>query len=165
MTIEITDYPNVRQRIQELDCIEPLEIALLPNNFESVDSATEFRQVSEAATVKTLLKSENIPLSEIVPPERRPVYEQNNAVEWLGPIFFVSANLISQNPELVTMVIDIIASHLTDRFRGFGSGTKVKLGIVVEQSKENSCKNFSYEGPLEGLRNLPEIIKATENEQ
>ena len=165
MTINISNYPNVRQRIQELECIDPLGFSLLPINFESVNSATEFRQVSEAATVKTLLKSANLPNSEIVPPERRPPYIHNNAMEWFGPTLFISANLVSQNPEYVTMAFDVIASYITDLMRGFGSGRKAKLDIVVEQSKDNSCKKISYEGPPEGLRDIPEIIRATEYEQ
>ena len=165
MTINITNYPNVRQRIQELECSDPLGFALLPINFETVDSATEFLQVLEAATVKTLLKSVNLPHSDIVAPERRPPYVQNYAQEWLGPTLFISANIIFQNPEYVTIALDTIANYITDLFRGYGGGRKVKLDIVVEQSKKKTCKKISYEGPPDGLRNIAEIIKATEYEQ
>ena len=165
MATNITNYPNVRRRIQKLECIDPLGFSLLPINFESVDSAAEFRQVSETATVKTLLKSANLPYSDIVPPERRPPYIHDNALEWFGPTLFISANLISQNQDYVTMALDIIATYLTDLIRGFGSGGKVKLEIVVEQSKENACKKISYEGTPEGLREIAEIIKAADYEQ
>lgn len=165
MTINITNYPNIRQRIQKLECSDPLGFALLPINFETVNSATEFRQVSEAATIKTLLRSANLPHSDIVPPERRPPYVQNNALDWLGSTLFISATLISQNPEYVTIAFDIIATYITDLMRGFGDGRKVKLEIVVEQSKNSTCKKISYEGTPEGLRNIAEIIKATEYEQ
>lgn len=165
MAIKITSYPNVRQRIQELECIDPLGFALLPSNFEIVDSTTEFLQASEAATIKTLLRYANLPHSDIVPPERRPPYVHNKSLEWLGPTLFISANLISQNSEYVPMALDIIATYLTELISGFGSGRKVKFEFVVEQSKGNTCKKISYEGPPEGLRDIAEIIRATENEQ
>ena len=159
MTTNITNYPNVRQRIQKLECIDPLGFSLLPINFETVDSVAEFRQVSEAATVKKLLKAANLPYSDIVPRERKPPYIHNNALEWFGPTLFISAIIFSQNPNYVTMALDSIATYLTHFDRGFGSEGKVKLEIVVEQSKKNTCKKISYEGTPEGLKDITESIK------
>ena len=164
MATNITEYPNVRQRLQELGCNHPSGFSLLPINFETADSIEEFRQVAEAATVKTLLRSANLPYADIVPSEQRPAYVQNNSLDWAAPTLFVSANLLSQNPEYVELAFDLILNYLEDFFRGIDSGKEVKLNIVVERTEKETCKKVYYEGPKEGLKEIPEIIKATKDE-
>lgn len=160
MTTNITEYTNVRQRLNEMGCNDPIGFTLLPNNFESASSIAEFRQASEAATVKTLLRSAQLPHSDILPLETRPPYIQNNAFEWFAPTLFVSFAIVSQNPHLVSVALSVIANYLTDFFCGLGDEKNIKLDIVVEKDNSHSCKRISYEGSVKGLVELSGIAKA-----
>ncbi len=164
MSTKITDYANVEQRIKELDCIYPDGFALLPVNFESASSITDFRTVAEAATVKTLLRSAGLPHDDIVERAARPPYISNHSYDWVAPTLFISAALLSQSPHLVSVALSAIANYLTDFFKGDTAEKSIKMNIVIERAINHSCKKVSYEGPPEGLKELAEIIRSTSDE-
>lgn len=158
MPTTIADYTNVRERLQELGCNSPDGFVLLPTNFEAATSVAEFRQVVEAITVRKLLRSAGVPQSEILPPERRLPYVQNNSWDWTAPVLFVAYEILSQNPDAIRMVIEQIRNHLVAFRPDLGTAGDVKLDCVVERTKARSCKRVSYQGPIDGLRQLPQIL-------
>lgn len=147
-----------------LDAIYPDGLALLPINFESASSIAEFRQVSAAATVKTLFRNATIPYSELFEKSKKPPYVQNNAFEWIAPTIFVSAGLISANANYVSVALNVISNYATDFFKGMAGGKSVKLEVVVETTKTKTCMRISYEGDIEGLKDLPKIIREVADE-
>jgi len=164
MASNVTAYIDVREKLARLGCRNPTGFAILPINFESAESIKDFRQASEAATVKTLLRSENLPHDDIVGRQDRPPYIQNNAFEWIAPTLFVSATLVSQNPVAISVALNVLGNYATDFFRGLSGKKTVKIEIVVEQAKAKSCKKISYEGPSDGLKDLADIIRSTKDD-
>lgn len=165
MTISVSDYPSVADRISTLGCEFPESgVALLPLNFESATSIAEFRQPSEASTVKTLLRTAGLPYAELVQRDQRPPYVHNNAFEWLAPTMFISVGVLSQNPNVASVALSVLANYVTDFFKGRGKDAAVKLDVVVETTKTKTCKRISYEGSPEGLRELADVIREISNE-
>lgn len=164
MTTTISEYINVRQRISDLGCLSPAGLALLPSNFETASDISAFRQVSESATVRTLLRTSGVPLDELLSKEQRPPYIQNNAFEWVPPILFVSVGVLSQNASYLSVALSVIANYLTDFFKGMSGENQVQMDIVVERSKNKVCKKITYKGPPAGLKDLPEVIRAASDE-
>lgn len=164
MTTTISDYIDVRQRIAELDCDNPTGLALLPTNFDTALTVSDFRQVSESATVRTLFRTAKIPLDEIVNKDRRPPYVQNNAFEWVAPTLFVSVGILSENATYINVALGVIANYATDFFKGMNGDHEVRMDIVVERTKSKVCKKITYKGPPEGLKDLPEVIRAASDE-
>lgn len=164
MTTTISEYIDVRQRISDLGCLSPTGLALLPSNFETAPTVSEFRQGSESATVRTLLRTSEVPLDEIVSKDRRPPYVQNNAFEWVAPMLFVSVGVLSQNASYLSVALSVIANYATDFFKGMTGDNEVQMDIVVERSKSKVCKKISYKGPPEGLKDLSEVIRAASDE-
>jgi hypothetical protein len=158
MTTSINDYLSVRQKAADLGCVVPEGIALLPMNFETATSRKDFRQRSEAATVRSLLRANNLPLSELLPAGERAPYIQNNAFELLLPTIFIAGTLMSQNPAAVSLGLNVLASYVTDFFKGIAGEKHVKFDIVIERKGSHSCKMVSYEGDASGLQSLPDII-------
>jgi hypothetical protein len=163
VTTKITDCVDIRKKMADLGCRCPEGMALLPINFESVMSISEFLQASEAATIKKLLLAKAIPLDDIVDRNQRPPYVKNKSYEWISPIIFVSASLYSQNPALVSIALNVLGNYATDFFRGIRGVHDVSLNIVVER-KNKTYKKISYQGPIEGLKDLPEIIREVADE-
>jgi hypothetical protein len=159
MPTEIEDYPDVRDKLNDLGCRTPSEFAILPVNFEAAESIDEFRQASEAATLKTLFRSEDIPYDEILEETEKPPYTQNNAFEWVAPTLFVSAAIVVENPTYVTIALNVVSNYATDFFKGIYGDNEVSMDIVVESSEEKKCKRISYEGPSEGLEDLDSVVK------
>ena len=164
MPTKVADYPNVRRRIQALGGHAPSSFALLPTNFDTATCLDDFRQVAEAATVKTLFRSADIPYSDVTPSDQRPPYIQNNTQDWVGPTIFVSAALISQNPHLVDVALSLISNYLTVLFRGQSGKQEVTLEVVVEIRDDAHCRKLSYTGPPEGLRDIPDAVRSIAHE-
>ncbi|MEO4046959.1 hypothetical protein AAFN46_07680 [Pseudomonas sp. CAU 1711] len=164
MTTTISEYIDVRQRISDLGCLSPTGLALLPSNFETASDISTFRQVSESATVRTLLRTSNVPLDELLSKEQRPSYIQNNAFEWVAPTLFVSAGVLSQNASYLSVALSVIANYATDFFKGMSGENQVQMDIVVERTKSKVCKKVTYKGPPEGLKDLPEVIRTASDE-
>lgn len=58
-------------------------------------------------------------------------------------------------PHLVTIALNVISSYLTEWFKGIPKNNrKVKLSIVLE-TKKKEYKKIEYEGPPDGLKQLP----------
>lgn len=164
MTTTIADYPNVAERLTNLGCDYPEGLALLPTNFESATSIGEFKQVSEAATVRTLLRNASIPYGELFDKSTKPPYVQNNSFEWIAPTIFVSAGLISGSANYVSIALSVISNYATDFFKGISGDKSIKLEIVVEKTKSKACKKITYQGGVDGLKDLPEIIREIADE-
>ena len=161
---EITEYVAVHERVRELDCDLPQGIVFLPANFQSAKSADEFMQDSAAATVRTLFRNAEIPHGDILKDGRRLPSIQNNSVDWVAPTLFLGASMLTENPDLVNVALSVVANYLTDFFKGSPSPKTIKLELVVEKEKDRSCTKISYEGSVEGLGALPEIVKQARNE-
>lgn len=163
LTTKVTDYIDVSKKMADLGCRFPERMALLPINFESAVSITELLQASEAATIKKLLLAEAVPLDEIVDRSQRPPYVKSKSSEWISPIIFVSASLYSQNPALVSIALNVLGNFATDFFKGIRGVHDVSLNIVVGK-KNKTYKKIAYHGPIEGLKDLPKIIREVADE-
>ncbi|MBS0536991.1 MAG: hypothetical protein JSR72_23270 [Proteobacteria bacterium] len=165
MTTTISDFPLVSDRIVSLGCSYPDSgIAILPINFENAASAEDLRQAANASTIKTLFRNSNVPHVDIFGADKRLPYVHNNAFEWVVPTLFLSASLLSENPNAVSVALGVIANYATDFFKGMSRQASVKLEVVVETTKSKHCKRISYEGPPEGLRDLADVIRESSND-
>lgn len=160
MTIQLSDYLEVKKRAAELECNVPTELALLPRNFDVAKSKDELVYEGSVPTIRTLWRQAGITETRIEKPGERLSYAQEKAFEWIGPIIFVSGSLLSQNPHLISVALGTVSNYLTDWFKGIpDSKKKVKLDIVVEQTKGKKYKRIHYEGNAEGLNELARIVR------
>lgn len=159
MAVEIVDAIDVRERLTDLQCVQPTQLAILPTNLERASSAGELMQQSEAATIRALFRTANITCEEVSPPGARLPYVQNNSFEWVGPTLFVGAGLLSGSQNTVSVALSVLSNYLTDFLRGIPGGGAVKLDIVVEKTRTKTYKRVVYEGDPEGLKALGKVIK------
>jgi len=164
MATHITDYISVQQRAVDLGCMVPQGIALLPVNFDSATARTDFLQLSEAATVRTLFRNNSLPIEELLPASERAPYIQNNAFEWVAPTLFISSALLTQNQVAAEVALHVLASYIKDFFKGMTGTKTVKLDIVVEKKGDRSCKKISYEGDVAGIDTLSDVIRQIADE-
>jgi hypothetical protein len=157
--ITVSDYINVGERLRELNCTVPSSIAILPGNFENAKSKTDFIHEETTPTVRSLWRQSGVTETPIEEPGERFPLRDEKQFEWLVQIIFISASLLSQNPHLVDIALDVISNYLTDWFRGIAQeNRRAKLVIVVE-TRGGKCKRIEYEGPPDGMKDLPDIIE------
>ena len=158
MKTNISDYIQVFEKLEELGCSYSEGIAILPVDFEAATPTTSLKQLSQASTIKKLFRNSGIPYSEIRQENEKSGYIQNNAFEWVAPTLFVSASLLSTNPEIISVALGVTTNYLTDFFKGFSGKKKVKLEMVVETAS-GTCKRISCEGNAEELTKLNDFVE------
>ena len=167
--LEISDYIDVSSKLEELGCSPPEGIGILPERFDTYTSTDEFVQLSRTRAVVSLLEDNHIPFSIIkkegqnLPPIHTASSEWST---WVGPTLFVSAALLAENPRVISLALNLFANSLTDLFKrareenpSLEKSNKVRLHMVFEKGGPRTYKKISYEGLLEGLKELDEPIK------
>ena len=163
MKTNISDYIQVFEKLDELGCSYPEGIAILPVDFETATSTTSLMQLMEAIDIIKLFRSNDIPYSEIRRKSEEPSYIVNFASEWVGPTLFISALLLSENPAIISVALGVIANHLTNILDPSGEQS-AKLDIVIEKNKSKTCKKINYEGPINGIPKLADIVNKLRDE-
>lgn len=160
MPIEVSGFVNISDRLKELGCVYPQSgMALLPVNIETAKSADELKQASEAATIRKLLKAGQLPLVDIMSAGQHLPAIKNKHLEWTAPILFISYALYSGDSPMLTVALNIISNAAYDFFKGMGRPHRVKLDVVTEIDPEKTTRRITYEGPVEGLKELPKAIR------
>lgn len=91
------------------------------------------------------------------------ILEDRHSIEWFGPIIFFSATVLANNPEIVTITLNIISNYLSNILFGdkVSKGEPIaKLEIVIKNEK--GTKKIKYDGPVSGLSGIKDTIKALE---
>lgn len=157
MSTEVLDYVSVSEKLKSFGISAPNGLAILPDNLAAAKSISDLRQQVESDTVRTLLMANKITYVEIFDEDDQPPYLQQYSFEWFGPTLFVSAGLLSQNPNVLSVALGIITNYLYDLFKG-GKDGKASLDVIFEQA-DGSCKKIHYSGPPDGLNKVSEIVR------
>ena len=159
MPIETSDYIDVKQRALELGCNVPTELAILPRNFDVAKSRDELVHQNPVPTIRVLWRRVGISETRIEKQgDKFPYVKEKEFGGWLGPVIFIGSSLLVQNPEAVSLALEIISNYLAGWYSVIGGEQKVKLDIVVEQTEGGVYKRIEYEGDAEGLKELPPIV-------
>ena len=159
MPVAVEDYARVDQRARELGCTLPDGLAVIPINFEFAASRDELYTASHTTTVLKFFREGDIAVDNFLSEEDKKSYVVNKHFQWLGPTLFIPLALWNNNPEIVSLAIGVLGNCITDFFKGIPTRLRiVKLDMVVETDSRN-YKKISYEGGIEGLQELPKIIR------
>ncbi|MGY6126349.1 hypothetical protein ACW9YV_12870 [Paraburkholderia strydomiana] len=157
MGAEVRDFVSVSEKLKSLGVSLPDGLAILPGNLATATSIDDLRQQVESDTVRTLLRSNKIDYVEIFDEDDQPPYLQQYSFEWFGPTLFVSAGLLSQDPNVLSVTLGIITNYLYDLFKD-SKEAKASLDVILQQA-DGSCKQIHYSGPADGLSEIAEIVK------
>jgi hypothetical protein len=158
--ITFEDYVRVDERARDLGCSLPTTLAVIPLHFETAATRAELHTASHTATVVKLLTGNGILVESFLLPSERPPYVVNKHFQWLGPTLFIPLALLNENPQIVSLAIGVLANCITDFFKGIPKRQRnVKLDLVVEIKKNSVYRKITYDGDLDGLRMLQEIIR------
>lgn len=163
MTTEVRDYISVSEKLNVLGVSAPTGFAILPSNLADAKSIEDLRQHAEAETLRKLLRKNKVAYVEIFDEENQPLYLQQYGFEWFGPTLFVSAGLLAQDPNILSVTLGIITNYLYDLFKGTKNGTAL-LNVLYEGA-DGSCKEVNYKGPVDGLPHVAEIVKQLNEKQ
>lgn len=159
MAVEISDFVNVEERAVALGIAPPPSFCILPRNFETASAVKDLIYEGSADTVRKLLRESGIEDIHLRREEIPYRFYIQNAFEWVGPTLFFGATVLSQNPYLIELSLNILANYLTDFFKGVPGQKSAKLDIVLEKKPKSAYVRLRYRGPVEGIRELTQTIK------
>lgn len=166
-SITISDYIDVKRKARKLRCKTPKLITVLPDNFGKVKTKEQFYYSGDSYDLIEGLKKFGIKETTLERKVDRPTIAYMDP-EWVGPIIFLTERLISKNPYLVTIVLNVISNYITDAIKIIHRKMKIpktsvqkeflaEFNIVLE-TRSGDYKKIYYKGPLEGIKKLEEII-------
>ena len=162
--ITIGDYPDIAKKLEEFDLTYPKTLAILPLNLNSATSKKDLFNSETTSTVRVLWKKAGVVETPIEGKNKIPELLQQS-FEWIGPTIFFASTLITGHPELIDLAVRVISDYLTVLFKGIPKEEKkAKLDIVAE-TKNGSFKDIHYEGDIEGLKELPKVIRSLDDER
>ena len=164
MGVKIEEYVDIPKHAKQLGLKQPSKMAILPRNFESANSSGELFYESETATIRKLWKEAKLHEERLERDEHHFPYIRERTFEWFGPTIFIGSMLILNEPNTISLALNVIANYLTDFFRGSFQKPKIKFDIIVEKTNERKYQKINYEGDINGIESLFELIKKIANE-
>ena len=159
MTVEINDYIDVEGRMEELGCSSTADVLILPDNFEDALNASEFRTSGLTPTIVKVLRSGGVSAALPKYNGSPPAFIHNKNHDWIVPTIYISSELMKTTPDLLSLAIDVIRDYALSLYKGIADKKTVKAEIVVEEAAGHSYKRVTYEGDVEGLRELLRVAK------
>jgi hypothetical protein len=126
-------------------------------------SKDQLRHEDTAPTIRALWNENGIEETRIEREAEGIPYIEENSFEWVGPVIFIGAAVFSSHPHVISLSLSILANYLTDYFKGRPDPRRVKLSIVVPDSRSARHTKIDYDGNIEGLKTIERIVKDIRN--
>lgn len=81
---------------------------------------------------------------------------EQRSIDWFGPTLLFTTAALTQNPDLVSISINVLSNYIYDYFKG-QKEPNIKLNIMIQKSKTEYTK-LNYEGTKEGLIEIEKVI-------
>ena len=118
----IIDELNLNNKLEELSLSLPSTISFFPENLEIVDAKEKFIFTESLVDLNKVFRQSNITL-EVLGGDTELYRSRKNADIYLPAVFF-SLSMISENPNLVSVSLNVLSSYVYDRLKGsFGKKT------------------------------------------
>lgn len=131
-------------------------ISILPTVYRLSEDTSHVVFTDESKTFRKELLGKGLPVEEL------PVsasYISENDFNWLGPLILVPFQLLSENKSIISILVEQISAYLsTYYFLGKRGKKTAKFSLIIEKKKGKSFKKIDFDGPVEDIQKLSEII-------
>ncbi len=149
---------DLNNRFEELGLSLPNHPSFFPENFETAETKNDFIFTESMVDLNKLFRQNNISF-DTLNGDTELYRSRKNADIYLPAVFF-SLSLISQNPNLVSVSLNILSSYIYDRLKGSFEKKTAHIDIYIEIKEKGKAKKISYKGEAEGIKELEKVIKA-----
>jgi len=157
MNYKIEDI-ELNEKLTELNLVLPSGLTFIPENFETAKTTDDFIFTESVMDITKVFRSKSIEIKPLAGDSTK-LRSRKNA-DWYGPAIFFSLTLLTENPTIVSVSLNVLSNYITDFFKGSFGEKKVKLDIYVEKKGKKKIKKISYSGSIEGLKELEKIINS-----
>ncbi|WP_171262694.1 hypothetical protein [Acinetobacter sp. ANC 4470] len=82
---------------------------------------------------------------------------EQRSIDWFGPTLLITTTALTQNPELISITLNVISNYITDFLKGRNE-PNIKFSLLIQESRTR-FKKLDYEGNKEGLKEVDKLIK------
>lgn len=159
MKIEIIEYDNFKSLMEKFGYSIPSDFAFIPLNFEVASSKDDLVYSSEVKSVRKLLTQNKVGIDKIENENDHQFFLHQHNATWLAPTIFVGVSLLSENPNAISIALNVLSNYLTDFFKRDAQNSNFKMDIIVEVEKDKSFKKITIEGEPKDFKELAKLIK------
>lgn len=159
MDIKVSDYDNFTAILNNLECLLPDGIAFIPKNIEIAKGKGDLVYSSEVKTLRKLFLKNGITVEKIENKEEIQLFLHEHSASWLAPTIFIGLSLLSENPNAISIALNVLSNYLTEIFKGQPHTSKFKIDIIVEKEKGRVYKRVTIEGEPTSFEEVAKLIR------
>lgn len=148
MSLEIAEVESLPEYIGQGDVDQNSNIIILPRHIPVEEDSTRLVDADESSTIQKLLEQQGI--QEVGKVEGEGTRAEFGADIALPPLYF-ALEFILENPDIIVVTFELLAIYYSRRTSG-----EVSLSILAES--EDSNYEIEYDGPPEGLQEIPDQL-------
>jgi len=158
MEYKIEDI-ELNNSLEKLSIQNISDLAFLPENLNIADNVNEFIFTESVVELNKYFQAENINI-QILGGEPKLLRSRKNADIYLPPIF-IASSIISNNPNIVSIVLNIVSSYIYDNIKGKLGKKIAQIELFIEKKEKGKYLKIDYKGDIEGLKQIEKIIKSS----
>jgi hypothetical protein len=157
MNYKIEEY-TIADNLKRLDLKLPSQLSFLPENIESAEKRDELIFTESMIELNKYFKANDLAL-DIFGGDTELYRSRKNADIYLPALFF-SFSVISENPHLISVSLNILSNYIYDSLKGTIGKKTTHVEFHIESKEKGKVKKIDYKGDAEGLKDLEKVIKA-----
>lgn len=157
MNYNLEEY-KIEESLEKLDLKLPDQISFFPENVQTVENKNDFIFTESMVELNKYFKANDLNL-DTFGGDTELYRSRKNADIYLPAIFF-SLSVISENPNLVSVSLNVLSNYVYDALKGTIGKKTAHVEFHIESKEKGKVKKIDYKGDIEGLKGLEKVIKA-----
>jgi hypothetical protein len=154
MTIEISDFIDVKARVEALGCLMPTGITIIPDNFQRVKTENSYYYLGTDIDLRTILRENGLSGTSLEDEngEYPVLLRESISPDWLPPIIFIGEKIIAENSPAIQVALGVISNYIYERLKEFRDKKSIPSHDVefhVVFKSKGVYKKLDYKGPPE----------------
>jgi len=83
----------------------------------------------------------------------------------LLPTIVIGAGVMAQNPEAITIALNVVSNYISEFFYGTFGRKRVRFDVVAVDEGRTTARRVRYDGDPDGLPGVAEIVKALTHDE
>lgn len=157
MNYTIEEY-EIDDNLKKFDLKLPNQLSFFPENIATAEQKSEFIFTESIIELNKYFKAEELAL-EVFGGDSELYRSRKNADIYL-PAIFISLSVISENPNLISVSLNIVSNYVYDTLKGAIGKKTTHIEFHIESKEKGKVKKVDYKGDVEGIKSLEKVIKA-----
>jgi hypothetical protein len=87
------------------------------------------------------------------------IFWEQRSIDWLGPTLFLTGKLLSDNPDLLNILFDMISQYIKERTSSRDK-TNIQIKVICKKTPTTKSLEIDYNGNIEGLKEIKDTINS-----